>query len=265
MTMNIQNKSIKSICAIWVILNHILIILGKPSSFKIAGGQHIHIRDAKFVVQLVLKSNEMCGGSLVTPKYVVTAAHCVIDCNTTEILVIAGATYYDKGGVRSAVDEIHTPDYYKYSELYWDIAVLKLHTALHGSNIATIKLCNVKLYPGDHLTIYGWGKSKELDTTFRETVLQKRQQLRDVEVPVLQDSKCEHLLYEKMPDILFCAGVPHVKDACTGDSGGPAVFKNRLCGVVSIGGLCPSIGFYVNINTAKEFIKNAINSNEDID
>jgi len=60
---------------------------------------------------------------------------------------------------------------------------------------------------------------------------------------------------------MFCAGVLGKKDACTFDSGGPLVYKNQVCGIVSFGIGCASkryYGVYTDIMYVKPFIEQSI-------
>lgn len=59
-------------------------------------------------------------------------------------------------------------------------------------------------------------------------------------------------------DSMFCASVMGKKDACTFDSGGPLVYKNQVCGIVSFGLGCASpryAGVYTDVVYVKPFIE----------
>lgn len=225
-------------------------------SFKIAGGNPIYINEAKFVVQ-VLSDSFVCGGSLITPVHVVTAAHC-INGTSANTIVIAGATYFNIGGQRTKVRQTYFMDSYSTNILKLDIVVLRLQSPLRGPNIATIELCNTYWQPGDLMQIYGWGdrSSKEIDNDFH--LYNKRYELRVTEVPVQEQKKCQDIWHRKLPRTVFCAGILGERDSCEGDSGGPAVFNGQLCGIVSFGYPCPNVGFYVNVHYVKNFVKNVL-------
>ncbi|XP_037823578.1 seminase-like [Lucilia sericata] len=250
---------------LWIILTlHILTSKSKivPTP-RIAGGDAINITEAKFMVQVVTETR--CGGSLVTPLHVITAAHCVEGIQHSAVTVIGGATYLNKDGIRRNIDTIYLPKEYDNIDSSADIAVLRLSSPLTGPNVATIELCNSQWEGGDFLKVYGWGAifEKEIPGYIKNEILLIQHipvptQLHVVEVPALTADICEKLFRNVSPNVYFCAGIPGKKDSCGGDSGGPAVYNNQLCGVVSQGPPCPQIGLYVNINHVRDFLEKVI-------
>ncbi|XP_046809032.1 seminase-like [Lucilia cuprina] len=221
-------------------------------SSRIVNGKVTTIDKAKFVVNLRSHGHFSCGGSLVAPKIVLTAAHCVNGLRASELTIIGGATYLSERGIKRSVFKIYIPKEYNSRTMDMDIALLILSKPLEGANISIIKLCKTKWNVGDEMTVYGWGQITEVNKT-------SSNQLRTVKVPVIKQKKCSDMYkgHEKITNSMFCAGDLKGKDACTGDSGGPAVYKNQLCGVVSWGTGCARKNFpgvYANIIFAREYI-----------
>lgn len=60
---------------------------------------------------------------------------------------------------------------------------------------------------------------------------------------------------------MFCASVLGSQDACTFDSGGPLVYENEVCGIVSFGIGCASSrypGVYTDVYYVRKFIEESM-------
>uniref|UniRef100_A0A1I8P603 Peptidase S1 domain-containing protein n=1 Tax=Stomoxys calcitrans TaxID=35570 RepID=A0A1I8P603_STOCA len=232
-------------------------VQGAPISARIVGGAATTIDKAKFLVYLRLNGKFICGGSLVSAQHVVTAAHCIDGVSPAKLVVVGGATRLSETGVRRGVTKIIKPtNYNKPNPYHMDVAVLKLASDMKGNNIATIPLCKANWKIGDYIDLYGWGQLAENN---RQSV----DQMRHVRVPLVLRSKClqAYRNRETITSSMFCAGDLKGKDSCYGDSGGPAVFQNELCGVVSWGLRCASQvypGVYTSIKSVRDFIDRAM-------
>lgn len=231
--------------------------VGNSTSARIVGGTTTNISNAKFLVQLRINGKFICGGSLVSTQFVITAAHCVDRANPADLTVVGGATYLSEKGVRRGVNKIIKPkNYNKPKPYHMDVAVLKLSGVMTGTNIDTIPLCQANWKVGDYINVFGWGQLSENNNA-------KVDQVRKVRLPLVLRSKCVQAYknIESITDSMFCAGDLKDKDSCYGDSGGPAVFQNQLCGLVSWGLRCASNkfpGVYTSIKTVRNFIDNAM-------
>ncbi|MEY8040987.1 serine protease [Saccharopolyspora cebuensis] len=181
---------------------------------------------------------QFCGGALVGPVEVVTAAHCVVDGTGSQrgpadLRVVAGRTDLGTGaGVVGRVVRTWVHPEYAGFEQGDDLAVLTLDAPLPQRPIPVVAPGDPAPYrPGTTGRVYGWGRTSEVGASSST--------LRSVTVPVTDDQTCAaaYSTYDRTE--MFCAGVPEGgRDACAGDSGGPFVVGGRLAGVVSFGTGC---------------------------
>ncbi|XP_065359804.1 trypsin alpha-3-like [Calliphora vicina] len=224
-----------------------------PRTARIVGGRAAHVQHIPYIVNLRKKGSFYCGGSLITPKCVLTAAHCVRNTKPHDITVRAGVTYLDENYNKRTVKKIFMPKSYNKKTLDNDVAIFKLNSPLSGKFIQTIELSNETPQEGDLVKVSGWGLTQENGSV--------SQQLRSVYVEVLSYQECRDSYhnYRNVTKSMFCASIPGVKDACAADSGGPAVLDGQLVGIVSWGrgrecARQKSPGVYVNIQALRPWI-----------
>lgn len=225
---------------------------------RIVGGTPVDISSVPYLINLRIGGAFICGGSLITPNHVLTAAHCVKGVPAARMQVVGGATLLSdaNSGVRRGVAKVYTPKAYNGQTLNSDVAVLKLKAAMEGRNIATIELCTSSWKAGELIKVSGWGQTSERNK-------QISQQVRSVEVALITRKSCvqQYRMRGTISNTMFCASVPGVKDACEGDSGGPAVYQGQLCGIVSWGMGCARRnypGVYTSVKTVRGFIDKAL-------
>lgn len=194
-----------------------------------------------------------CGGSLISPDTVLTAAHCMEGETPSAIDVRSGITdLADPQGHRSGVRQIRVHPGYDPATTDNDVAILQLEHSLPEAPVAVAQTSQAALWaPGTTATITGWG-----DTTGNSRY---RTELREAEVPVVADEDCAAAYgSDFVAGHMFCAGVLDLGgfDTCQGDSGGPIVVDNAgsplQIGVTSFGEGCalPDFpGVYTRLDT----------------
>ncbi|XHM91238.1 trypsin-like serine protease [Peterkaempfera sp. SMS 1(5)a] len=197
----------------------------------------------------LLRSGQFCGGALVTPTKVVTAAHCFFDEATgmrtdrPELRVIVGRTdITGDGGEEVQVQDIWVEPDYSFQDNTGDVAVVTLAQPQTGRDtLPLVSPGDTRSYrAGTAATVFGWG-----DTTGAGRYAAR---LRSVRVPILDNAVCA-ADYPGGPggrfdaSAMLCAGERSGgRDACQGDSGGPLVVRGRLVGLVSWGTGCAQPG-----------------------
>ncbi|XP_073840971.1 hypodermin-A-like [Musca autumnalis] len=224
---------------------------------RIIGGKRVSVEEIPYIVNIRNNGSFHCGGSLITSKCVITAAHCVKHSNAKDLVVRAGVTFLKERLNKRIVKRIVKHPKYVSKTIDYDVALLELAKPLNGVNIKLIKPASSPPPVGATVRVSGWGLERENGYD--------SEQLKSVQLEVISREKCSHFYkdYRNVSNAMFCAFVPGVRDACLGDSGGPAVFDNRLVGIVSWGrgkecARPRSPGVYVNVAHVKPWLDNVI-------
>ena len=224
---------------------------------RIIGGESIDITEVPYQVGLYLYRSFVCGGSIISEDYILTAAHCSYHV-ASAYLVRAGSSLKNEGSKHNIVEiKVHeeynvTTDHIAIN----DIALMKVNPPFQlDKTRAAIPLIskNIFLSPGRHATISGWGVSTE-DGSFPSN-------LQAIKVPLISKRSCQKCYSSigVIPKGEICAAYPKGgKDACQGDSGGPMVVGGRLAGVTSWGYGCArpgKPGVYTEVAYYRDWIK----------
>ena len=187
---------------------------------------------------------QFCGATLIDSKWVLTAAHCLVDKGVTEkaenINVLVGATDLIKDGTRKKIKRIIVHPDFSETTANNDIALLELETK---TNVSTIKVADRDVATGTLATVVGWGALNK-DTTALPS------ELYEVELPLVDRQVCKALYGStEFTNEMLCAGYDQGgRDTCQGDSGGPLMAKvngyYQQIGITSWGISCAQPGLF---------------------
>jgi hypothetical protein len=186
-----------------------------------------------------------CGGAVVAPTKILTAAHCVKGANWAKGgFVVTGATQLLSedgdlhGGTATAVLRQWNHPLYNEDTIDNDIAVLTLANPVKATPIRMTTSTDTASYDpsttgAKTAKVYGWGRTSSASKAISET-------LKTATLPIKSDATCAAAYGSWfIKGHMTCAGPPASgRDSgttaiCSGDSGGPLVVNGRIVGVVS--------------------------------
>ncbi|XP_068619146.1 CLIP domain-containing serine protease HP8-like [Battus philenor] len=217
---------------------------GAIEGSQIVGGEETKLYEFPWMVLISYNTRIglqfLCGGSLITPLYVLTAAHCVkekniagvrlgdydleenVDCEKNTF--ICESNHKDVG----VAETIIYPTYSGPPIVRNDIALLRLKTPA-DITLRNIDLVCLPITRGlrertlerERAVVTGWGLTENYTTA---TVLRK------VDIPISTRERCKHYYQsysnEDLTKTILCAGELG-KDSCKGDSGGPLMLEGK--------------------------------------
>jgi secreted trypsin-like serine protease len=231
----------------------------KPFAKRIIGCEpteiHHHPWQVAFNVTFPDGKTYLCGGSIITNRWVLTAAHCFHKSSVPgDGRVKAGETNIVKSGSWGQIERIVPHPSYKTWTEGDDIALVKLRNPAKGKVIPlSAKELNISV--GQPLEVTGWGITEKGTTS--ETLCKTK-------VPYVSNAACnaKESYDGGIRSGMMCAGYPKGgKDSCGGDSGGPLVWHSPdgpiLVGVVSFGKDCAvehKYGVYTRVSAYRDWI-----------
>ncbi|MGI8461073.1 MAG: S1 family peptidase [Solirubrobacterales bacterium] len=208
------------------------------------------------------EAGTFCGGALIAPRVVLTAAHCVVDRAPSSLDVVIGRyRRSDRDGERIKVARIASHPNYDPGPTSDDAALLKLGKPSVAPPLALVGPGDEPLWePGRTAHLAGWG-------ILKEGGVEQPNELYETEVAIVTDAECAEA-YRPLPgespfkpSVEFCAGAPGT-DTCQGDSGGPLFVDDgaggfKQAGIVSYGIGCARKGIpgvYSKVAALRDFI-----------
>ncbi|KAM9277730.1 LOW QUALITY PROTEIN: enteropeptidase [Cariama cristata] len=235
---------------------------------RIVGGSDARRGAWPWIVSLHFNSRPVCGASLVSDEWLVTAAHCVYGRQLKPPQWKAFLGLYDQADMTQAsvivrnIDQIVINPHYMKRTKDSDIALMHLQYKVQYTDYIQ-PIClpekNQQFLPGINCFVAGWGSIMNEGPT--SDILQ------EAEVPLISNEKCQQWMPEySITENMICAGYDiGGVDSCQGDSGGPLTSEDGnkwfLVGVVSFGYECAlpkRPGVYVRVTMFVDWIRKII-------
>ncbi|XP_032934547.1 cathepsin G-like [Catharus ustulatus] len=206
---------------------------------RIIGGNEVvpHSRPYMAYLKIQVTNNtgtfhSYCGGFLIRPDAVLSAAHCVAKNGTVNVTVILGAhniRVQEQSQQRIRVRNFVVHPNYDPDGHVNDIALLKLDTnATINANVQTITLPrhNEGVQVATECEVAGWGRTSLGNN--RTNVMM------EVVLKVQNDTLCLQQFRKYRRQSMICVGDENgTKGTCHGDSGGPLICNQKAHGIVS--------------------------------
>ncbi|XP_061167327.1 trypsin-1-like [Saccostrea echinata] len=242
---------------------------------RVIGGEEALMGTLPWMVMLTENGAQVCGGSIISDKLVLTAAHCFEDQGSLDprrwraIVGKHHLFYTDLTQQTHTINRIIMHEGYDNQTVRNDIAILVLDNhvmfnsyvmpvCLPGAPLSSFISHHSHSHPGIVGIVAGWGDTGESNPKYV---------LNQVSIPILNDRVCgAHTWYGSafLPQTTFCAGFEQGgRDACIGDSGGPFIIQDHSgywvqVGITSWGYGCGhprSPGIYTDVTMYLTWIK----------
>ncbi|XP_015126441.1 uncharacterized protein LOC107048006 [Diachasma alloeum] len=225
-----------SLTLIFVAIAIVSVAYAKPPQ-KIVGGAVASKGEIPYIVSLNKNGRHFCGGSIISNRHILTAAHCVYSFTPStqrSLTIRAGSSSSTSGGKTYTVDKIELhPEYIDQAgSPPNDIAIIRVkETITLDQNTKKIDLVTAEPKADASVVVSGWGlRSSRSRLTSTE--------LYTVKIKVVSPSACRKSHARVIKNTHVCAYGSVGHGVCMGDSGGPLALNGQLAGLVSFGLPC---------------------------
>ncbi|XP_072810027.1 transmembrane protease serine 4 isoform X1 [Vicugna pacos] len=228
---------------------------------RVVGGEKASVDSWPWQVSIQYDKQHICGGSILDPYWILTAAHCFRkQLDVSNWKVRAGSEKLSKLPSLSVAKIFITERNFMLPKEK-DIALVKLQSPLTFSGTVRpicLPFSDEVLAPATPVWVIGWGFTEQGRGKMSDTLLQ-------ASVQIINSTRCnaEDAYQGEVTEKMLCAGMLEGSvDTCQGDSGGPLMYHSdqwQVVGIVSWGHGCggPSTpGVYTKVTAYLNWIYN---------
>ncbi|KAH8383593.1 hypothetical protein KR009_009532, partial [Drosophila setifemur] len=228
----------------------------------IVGGQNAASGDAPYQVSLqTLQGSHLCGGAIISDRWIITAGLCVKGYPSSRLQVVTGTLRYAEPGGIYYPEEIYLHCNYDSPKYHNDIGLLKLNESIIFGDLTRAVELPASPFPQSttELIFTGWGSQSAAGSL--------PSQLQKVQQHHLTSPACISLLspYEdvELGPCHICAYRQANIGACHGDSGGPLVYNGTLVGILNFFVPCAQgvPDLFMNIVYYRDWIRQTMSGN----
>lgn len=212
------------------------------STGRVVGGHNAVPHSAPWIVTLqwgLATPSQHCGASIISPAWVVTAAHCLGGLTNFGVFIMIAGRHNigiaEASEQRRDINRARTWSHPDYAGGVGPFDIGMIHAApafTFNQFVAPIALPAAGFIHSGAATLHGWGSTSTTIFPILPNILQT------VTKPILPMAQCVAVMGANSPvhNTNVCTGpLTGGVSACSGDSGGPLVQGGQLVGIVSWG------------------------------